>query len=93
MKLANGYERDMENYVEKIKFKLHPSFSPSKIIIKKYPFSVERKGWGIFNIPIKIYWKYNFIEPTKLDHFLSFDGEGEQKLFTITVDKELIKKV
>lgn len=54
------------------------------VTISKPPFSLTRVGWGVFFIPLKIYFKEEFkISPIELGHYLSFDGDGETKILPL----------
>ena len=74
-----------------IQFKLHSSFHNPLITISNSPFKVSRIGWGIFEIPIKIFWK-KFLNcpPTELTHTLSFEGEGKYSEIIVKFDKDLL---
>lgn len=70
-----GFQEDV---IEKVIVKLHETFSQSQLILSKSPFEVERRGWGIFTIRSEIYFKNKFEkEPLKVNHLLSFDGDGD----------------
>ena len=43
--------------IEKVKFKLHPTFNPPEVVKDKPPYLVSRLGWGTFNIEIEVDWK------------------------------------
>lgn len=82
-------ENEEDYYIEKVTFKLHPTFGQSLRTIRHSPFELEANGWGVFNIPIKIYWQPRMRkEPTKLEHYLSFNGDGE---FNRIIEKFEIK--
>ena len=82
---------EIQKYVEKVEFVLHPSyFKPNEIVVKEAPFSVTREGWGVFNVPIKIFWKkWLQQEPTILQHYLSFFGFGETKTYSLSYSVNL----
>jgi hypothetical protein len=69
---------EMSAMINKVVFKLHPTFKPNEIGITKPPFQLTRIGWGTFKIKIIIYW--NSIHknvPTELEHELNFGEDGE----------------
>jgi len=83
---------DPENFIEKVHFKLHPTFKQNLIICKKAPYSFGRIGWGTFDIPITIYWNSKFkMEPLKLNHELNFSGNGFFSKKIMKFDKDLFK--
>lgn len=70
--------------LEKVQFQLHPTFSPAQVTCNKAPFEVQRLGWGIFPIQIKIWFKkqWNHV-PMEVNHMLSFDGNGDMKEYDV----------
>jgi NAD-dependent SIR2 family protein deacetylase len=72
---------NLESYIDFVKFKLHPTFSPPTVKVNQAPFTLQRIGWGTFSIKVFIYWKPQFNAPTlKHDHHLSF---SEPDTFTV----------
>jgi len=68
---------DIEQYIESVEFKLHPTFRPPNIILTAAPFQLTRYGWGYFTITVKLNFKqYLNKPPFLLNHTLSFDGNG-----------------
>lgn len=63
-------DEDISYYISKVEFILHESFQSPLRIIDKWPFELTEKGWGEFEIGIRIY----FIDPSEkilqLSHFL-----------------------
>jgi NAD-dependent SIR2 family protein deacetylase len=41
--------------IDSVVFDLHPTFSPSSLQVKKAPFSINRRGWGTFEVKISVY--------------------------------------
>ena len=81
-------------FIKKVIFKLHPTFRNPERETRGPVFEVSCVGWGIFRIPIIIHWQdWLEKEPTRLDHFLSFDGNGEHHSATIKFNKPLFKPV
>lgn len=91
VKVAN---EESQKYIRKVVFGLHPTFGATQLEVKTAPFEIKRIGWGTFDIPIKIYFHYDFKikEPIELDHHLSFNGEGETKVYIFKLDKNTLKK-
>jgi len=85
--------KDEGKFIEKVEFKLHPTFTDNLIEMKKAPFEFSRIGWGIFNIPIKIVRKPLLnLEPTELSHFFSFEQNIKSDVKIIKIDKSLIER-
>ncbi|KAG2387940.1 hypothetical protein C9374_000790 [Naegleria lovaniensis] len=68
----------IENYIESVEVKLHPTFKPSRLLLKTPPFELTRYGWGYFTIGVKITFKDYLNKPPFItSHTLSFDGNGD----------------
>jgi len=67
------------DFVESVEYTLHPSFSPNKINVSS-PFTLERRGWGTFNVSVKVTLKPHLKGPiVNLEHHLNFtDDESFQ---------------
>jgi len=91
VKLANS-KLDIGTYINKVVFKLHPTFPDPVYELYNEPFQVQCEGWGVFEIPIKIYWK-SWLEkqPTKLNHMLSFDGNGDRNTVVVKFKKSIYR--
>jgi len=93
VKSAHG-NVDISKFIEQVEFKLHPTFHNPVRICKKQPYKVSCLGWGTFWIPITIYWKPELeMGHTELNHYLSFNGEGEWHTVTIEIEKEKLEKL
>jgi transcription initiation factor IIF auxiliary subunit len=47
----------VRSYIEKVRFFIHPSYSPNDIIdVTEYPFHLKRTGWGEFPYRIQIHY-------------------------------------
>eukprot|EP01083_Nonionella_stella_P105294 302846_1 len=60
--------------IKEVKYELHPTFSPSQVIVTEAPFVLKRKGWGTFTVDVTIVFK----DSVKRDdvvcgHELNFD--------------------
>merc|ERR1712137_103818 len=73
---------DPTHSVQSVTWKLHPTFSPSKLTLTQEPFSITRTGWGTFGIKAKITLINGRTITAK--HGLSFAGDGS----TTTVSTE-----
>lgn len=79
--------------IRKVTFMLHPTFRQRQIDVYQEPFEVERIGWGIFEIPIIVYFKKGLnLQPLELSHFLSFSNNGKFHTSTVEIDKQLLEK-
>ena len=68
---------NIREYIESVEVKLHPTFKPSRLLMKDPPFELTRYGWGYFTIGIKITFKDYLNKPPYItSHTLSFDGDG-----------------
>lgn len=67
------YVKSNNDDIEKVKFILHPTFKDNIITVSKSPFQIEKVGWGIFDIQLKITFKDGEEKETK--HKLSFEND------------------
>lgn len=67
------------NYISKIVVNLHETFK-DPVRTLHYPFLLEEKGWGEFNINAKIYFNDLNEKFVSLTHFLKLydDDEGDE---------------
>lgn len=56
--------------VDKVIFKLHESFTNPLRTLHNPPFEIEERGWGEFEIQIKIFLKDISLKPVNLYHML-----------------------
>lgn len=68
--------KSIEDFVEKVTFKLHPTFTPSEITKAAPPFALTRMGWGTFDITAIVTFKSDLkLKNKSLIIPLSFDSE------------------
>jgi len=80
VKLPDDQNENLEDYVEFVKFKLHPTFTPKNVKVSKSPYQLSRTGWGTFTISVIIQWKPEFnAPPLKLEHNLSFSSSDTNR--------------
>ena len=87
--------------IEKVRFGLHETFGMEYMDIKANPskkFEMGFKGWGVFEIPITIYFRRELCLPPeqrsfKLSHYLSFDGNGKWRSVNIPLKKTVAIKL
>jgi len=81
----SGKEIHARKYIEKVELFLHPSFSPSHIILTQEPFEITRLGWGMFNINGKVHFNKNLrLTPLIFNHMLCFSG-GKQMAIDVNL--------
>ncbi|KAL3881224.1 hypothetical protein ACJMK2_027680, partial [Sinanodonta woodiana] len=55
---VRGYEGcDISQFVEKVVFQLHPSFSNPRRVVKVPPYFVSEMGYAGFDLPVEIFFK------------------------------------
>ena len=78
-----------DSFINEVEFTLHPTFHPPKITIKQHPYCIKRIGWGTFEIKMMVKFKdWIAKEPIKVEHELSFQGNGIRHAFLIDVNKK-----
>jgi hypothetical protein len=91
VRLADKNE-NINKYISKVTFELHPTFTNPKRERTKAPFQASCIGWGTFTIPITIEWNPVLgMNNTKVEHYLSFERNGDHSTFEVIVDKTLLK--
>ncbi|CAF0921203.1 unnamed protein product [Adineta steineri] len=88
IKFDNDDQDDISEYIKQITVNLHPTFTPSKIVLDNAPFSLTRIGWGIFTIyfTIEFHSQWNKSD-LKTSWFLSFANTGNQKTMVVEFQK------
>ena len=82
-----------QKYIEKVEFKLHPSFKHQEVAISSSPYEITRVGHQMFRLKITIHWKdWLETEPKVLYHMLNFESEGETHAFLLNINKAIINK-
>lgn len=65
---------DINTYVSKVRFLLHPSYSPNDVVeVAAYPFHLSRRGWGEFPLRVQLHFKNALNKPTDIIHHLKLD--------------------
>jgi len=78
-------------YIEQVEIFLHPTFSPSHIILRNDPFEITRVGWGTFPITGRIFFASRFNKPPMaFQHSLSFERDGSATTLSVSFDKSQI---
>lgn len=52
--VLNGCNMETGKFIKQVTYHLHPTFKPSKIVVKEPPFLLSRVGWGLFEIEMDI---------------------------------------
>jgi len=71
---------DQTHFISKVAFQLHRSFENNVRIVERPPFEVTAKGWGEFEIGIRIYFTDPSEKPVDLFHVLRLYPPGNQQL-------------
>ena len=87
--------------IEKVRFGLHPTFGMDHMDVKANPsgkFEMGFKGWGTFDIPVTIHFRRELQleadkRQLKLDHYLSFDGNGKWRTVVLPIKKAAALKL
>ena len=78
-----------KKFISNVEFKLHPTFSPSRVIVGKAPFQIRRWGSSIFEVKITIHWSsWLNRDPSQYSHMLNFEGNGKRNGFIVNVNKD-----
>ena len=75
------------NYIKSVTYHLHPTFTPSKIVVSEAPFLLSRVGWGSFEIAMDIEFQpWTNLGVLPLEHMLSFSNKGHTQSILLEVD-------
>ncbi|KAK0175775.1 hypothetical protein PV327_009499 [Microctonus hyperodae] len=67
-------EGQIEDFVSKIRFFLHPSYRPNDVIeVTSPPFHLTRRGWGEFPLRIQLHFKDSINKPSNIIYHLKLD--------------------
>ena len=70
---------DISYFVEKVVFKLHPSFAQPVRELHKPPYEVTEKGWGEFEASMRVHFKDPSERPVEFSHVVKlYDGTTPQ---------------
>lgn len=87
----NVDKEQTDTIIEKVEYKLHPTFNPPAVTVTNAPFIVKRIGWGYFEVKMIITWKnWTGLLPKekKISHELCFNGDGKTCGFVMELDAE-----
>ncbi|KAF9371333.1 hypothetical protein CPB97_002042 [Podila verticillata] len=87
---ANGEEETLP-YVDYVEYVLHVTFDQPIRKVTTYPFTLQEKGWGEFDMKIRLYFKDKSIPPAVLDHDLNFQSTHYEIPHNLTFNKADVK--
>ncbi|KAG8183118.1 hypothetical protein JTE90_024427 [Oedothorax gibbosus] len=65
---------NIETFVQKVRFLLHPSYRPTDIVeICNPPFHLDKRGWGEFPVRVQLYFHDPRNKPVDIIHNLKLD--------------------
>ncbi|KAF9112652.1 hypothetical protein BGX27_002997 [Mortierella sp. AM989] len=85
---ANGEEEPLP-YVERVEYLLHETFAQPLRKVAEYPFMLQEKGWGEFDMKIMLYFVDNSAPPFVMDHDLNFQATHYEVPHTLTFKPDL----
>ncbi|KAF9896416.1 hypothetical protein BX616_007502, partial [Lobosporangium transversale] len=85
---ANGEEEPLP-YVEYVEYLLHHTFEQPLRKVTEYPFMLQEKGWGEFDMKIMLYFADKSTTPYSLDHDLNFQLAHYEVSHTLTFKPDL----
>jgi NAD-dependent SIR2 family protein deacetylase len=69
---------EQAHFVAKVTYQLHPTFLPNCVTVNDAPFEISRRGWGTFQVQVKIQLKPQYGNRViETAHKLSFKSEGD----------------
>ncbi|KAF9433368.1 hypothetical protein BGZ76_009552 [Entomortierella beljakovae] len=85
---ANGDEEPLP-YVDHVEYLLHETFAQPVRKVTEYPYVLQEKGWGEFDMKIMFYFIDNATSPFVLDHDLNFQSTHYEVPHTLTFKPDL----
>ncbi|KAG0056495.1 hypothetical protein BGZ83_004753 [Gryganskiella cystojenkinii] len=80
---SNGDPEPMP-YVDYVEYILHESFAQPVRKVTEYPFALQEKGWGEFDMKIMLHFTDKSVPPVALDHDLNFQSSQYESAHTLT---------
>ncbi|KAG2501951.1 hypothetical protein HYH03_000449 [Edaphochlamys debaryana] len=63
------------DFIERVVLNLHPTFTPSRLVLTESPFVLRRVGWGVFVIQAEVSFRARWHKPPVVCRWLlDFDG-------------------
>ncbi|KAF9940086.1 hypothetical protein BGZ65_008326 [Modicella reniformis] len=85
---ANGEEEPLP-YVDHVEYLLHHTFEQPLRKVTEYPFALQEKGWGEFDMKVVLYFADKTSEPYVLEHDLNFQLNQYEVPHTLTFKPDL----
>ncbi|CAO3574858.1 unnamed protein product [Mortierella alpina] len=85
---ANGEEETLP-YVDHVEYILHHTFEQPLRKVTEYPFELQEKGWGEFDMKIMLHFADKSTAPFVLDHDLNFQTGHYEIAHTLTFKPDL----
>ncbi|GJJ69350.1 transcription initiation factor TFIID/TFIIF subunit [Entomortierella parvispora] len=85
---ANGEEEPLP-YIEYVEYVLHHTFEEPVRKVTEYPFELQERGWGEFDMKIMLYFADKSPVPFVLDHDLNFQMQHYEVSHTLTFKADL----
>ncbi|KZC05694.1 YEATS domain-containing protein 2 [Dufourea novaeangliae] len=71
---GNKDNPDIDDFVSKVRFFLHPSYRPNDVVeVTTPPFCLSRRGWGEFPLRVQLHFKSALNKPMDIIHHLKLD--------------------
>lgn len=71
---GNKENPDIDDFVSKVRFFLHPSYRPNDVVeVTAPPFCLSRRGWGEFPLRVQLHFKSALNKPMDIIHHLKLD--------------------
>lgn len=71
---GNKENPDIDDFVSKVRFFLHPSYRPNDVVeVTAAPFCLSRRGWGEFPVRVQLHFQSALNKPMDIIHHLKLD--------------------
>ncbi|XP_076292514.1 YEATS domain containing 2 homolog D12 [Lasioglossum baleicum] len=71
---GNKDNPEIDDFVGKVRFFLHPSYRPNDVVeVTAPPFCLSRRGWGEFPLRVQLHFKTVLDKPMDIIHHLKLD--------------------
>lgn len=80
---ANGEDEPLP-YIDYVEYLLHDTFEQPLRKVTEYPFTLQEKGWGEFDMKIMLYFTDKSTAPHVVDHDLNFQLNHYEVPHTLT---------
>ncbi|XP_076661976.1 YEATS domain containing 2 homolog D12 [Halictus rubicundus] len=71
---GNKDNPEIDDFVGKVRFFLHPSYRPNDVVeVTAPPFCLSRRGWGEFPLRVQLHFKSALDKPMDIIHHLKLD--------------------